>query len=347
MYILIVDDEPVIRKGIRKLLESSPVAAFHVLEAENGEEALAVISHDKPDVVITDIQMNVMDGLSLIENIRSTHNDTEIIVLTGHADFNYVQTALRHQVQDYLLKPITQDNLNEVLFKTLLKDPGRWTAKLDDLTIRLMTEATQSLAKAVLGENKKETSSVLAEWFTYCRGRRYSLLELKRVMAHFDLLFRSELYMILKELAQEQGTENKRNSHSFDQIQEHWEEYVQKWIHHISMKRTPRNKRIVDEALLLIERSYSDKELNLQAIADHMGVSRAYMSKMFRDVMMQPITQYLNDFRLEKAKERLISHPDEKIVAVAERCGFSDYPYFSKVFKKRFGVSPNELREKI
>lgn len=70
------------------------------------------------------------------------------------------------------------------------------------------------------------------------------------------------------------------------------------------------------------------------------------MSKMFREVMARPITQYLIEFRLEKAKEALASRADAKIAAVAEECGFNDYPYFSKVFKKHYGVSPLEYKEK-
>ncbi len=348
MRILIVDDETVIRKGVVKLLESSHIAISGIDEARNGEEALQAIARSKPDLVITDIQMNVMDGLDLIENIRRSHADIELIVLTGYADFHYVQRALRHQAADYLLKPITQESLNEVLSKTLLKDPSKWIAIMDDDSVRTMSEAAGGLAKSVMAENRTEARTQLEKWFRHCREKGFSWTELKKAMGHFELTFRSELYLLLKEYPKDapSAADARHSAASYEEWLDGWERYVGELIAHVSERRSPRNKRVVEEAIRYIGANFGDKELNLQAIAEHAGVSPAYMSKMFREVMARPITQYLIEFRLEKAKEALASRADAKIAAVAEECGFNDYPYFSKVFKKHYGVSPLEYKEK-
>ncbi|MBB6671738.1 response regulator [Cohnella nanjingensis] len=346
MKILIVDDEPVIRKGVMKLLENSHIAITEMREARNGEEALLAIAESKPDLIVTDIEMNVMDGLDLIERIREMHADIELIVLTGHADFHYVQRALRHQVADYLLKPITQESLNQVLSKTLLKDPAKWTSLMDFDSIRAMTGIVGALARDVMGEHERESREHLGQWFGFCADKGYSWTELKRIMGHFELLFRSELYLLLKGYPKAQAAEELRVAGSVDEMRANWEQYLDALIASISDKRSPRNKRVVDEAVRFIEARYGDKELNLQAIAANAKVSPAYMSKMFREVMAKPITQYLNDYRLEKASAFLLAQTDAKIAAVADACGFNDYPYFSKVFKKHYGVSPLEYKEK-
>lgn len=346
MKILIVDDETVIRKGITKLLETSHIAVSAIDEARNGEEALLRIAERKPDLVITDIQMNVMDGLELVEKIRQSYAEIELIILTGYADFHYVQRALRHQVADYLLKPISQESLNEVMSKTLLRNPSKWTSIMDLDSIRAMADTVHTLAKNVMAEHRQEALAVLRGWFAFCGEKGYSWSELKRAMGHFELLFHSELYLVLKELPGERLSGTDKLPGSVQEWLAAWEQYLSRLIGYISDKRSPRNKRIVDEAIRYIEAKYADKEMNLQAIAAHTGVSAPYMSKMFREVAGKPITQYLTEYRLEKARAMLAERSDAKIVQVADESGFNDYPYFSKVFKKHYGMSPLEYKEK-
>jgi len=346
MKFLIVDDEPIIRKGIRRLLENSHIVFAEIEEARNGEEALQLIASGKPDLVVTDIQMNVMDGLELIGRIRQSYADIELIVLTGYADFHYVQTALRHQVADYLLKPITQESLNEVLSKTLLRNPSKWTTRMDAESIRTMARTVHLLAKSVMSEQREEAFEGLREWFGFCGRTGYSWSELKRAMGHFELLFHSELYLVLKEMPQDRLSGTDTLPGSVDELLLAWEAYLTKLMAYLSDKRSPRNKRTVDEAIRFIETDFGSKELNLQTIAARVGVNAPYLSKMFREVAGRPITQYVTEYRLEKARTMLANDPDAKIVQVAEACGFNDYPYFSKVFKKHYGVSPLEYKEK-
>ncbi|XID91818.1 response regulator [Paenibacillaceae bacterium WGS1546] len=346
MKILIVDDEPVIRKGVIKLLGAGPVAFSEIEEARSGEEALRLIESGKPDLVITDIRMSAMSGLDLIERFRAVDAGIEVIVLTGYADFHYVQRALRNQVSDYLLKPITQKNLNEVLAKTMLKDPAKWPSQIDLDGIRAMTGTAGALVKSVLAEDREEIRAKLAQWFAFCKDKGYSFTEMKRVMAHLELLFRSELVLIVKDQPGGGPADLQRNAASVDELFDKWERYLVGQSALIADKRSPRNKRVVDDAIRFIGEEYGNSGLNLQLIADRASVSAAYMSKIFREVMGKPITQYISEFRLEAARQVLIRQPEAKIAAVAEACGFSDYPYFSKIFKKAYGVSPLEYKEK-
>jgi two-component system response regulator YesN len=112
---LIVDDEPLIRKGLRKLVESNSLNWEIVGEAGNGQEAIGKLDDHTPDLVLTDIRMPGMDGIRLAEYIHRHRPDTTVIILTGHRDFEYAQAALRFGVKDFLLKPCPEKEVCRIL----------------------------------------------------------------------------------------------------------------------------------------------------------------------------------------------------------------------------------------
>lgn len=118
MYqVLVVEDEPVIRVGLKTLIEQ--VAKGYVVkgEAEHGKSALEYLRSNIPDLVITDIRMREMDGLSLIAKIRDMYSEMPIVIISGHGDFEYAQKALKYGVIDYLLKPVDRLELIATLEK--------------------------------------------------------------------------------------------------------------------------------------------------------------------------------------------------------------------------------------
>lgn len=123
--VLIVDDEYPIREELRAF----PWAACDAVligEAENGEEALALCEKHAPDIVVTDITMPIMDGLTFIRELRKNHPVTQIILLTCHSDFEYARKAIALGASDYILKvSLDEEELKRALQKareTLLRD---------------------------------------------------------------------------------------------------------------------------------------------------------------------------------------------------------------------------------
>lgn len=115
MYkILIADDEKNIRLGIQAMINRK-YPAYETFIAGDGMEALASIKAIKPDIVITDIKMPHLDGIQLIKEMEHIEKKPALIILSGYDDFAYAKEAIRHQVKDYLLKPVNR----EELFKTL------------------------------------------------------------------------------------------------------------------------------------------------------------------------------------------------------------------------------------
>lgn len=116
MYrVMIVEDEDLIRKGLVYVFDWSKYGCVVIKEAANGQEALEMIDKEVPDILLTDIRMPILDGLGLLEAIRDLPIET--IILSGYDDFNYARKAISYGVSDYLLKPVKDQDLGEVLIK--------------------------------------------------------------------------------------------------------------------------------------------------------------------------------------------------------------------------------------
>lgn len=118
MYrLIVVDDEEEVRKGIIEKIEWNKYGFEIVGEAENGIEAIDVVEKTLPDVVLTDIKMPYMDGLTLVEKLRDRFPTTKIIFLTGIDEFEFAQKAIKLNVIEYVLKPVSSLEMMEILQK--------------------------------------------------------------------------------------------------------------------------------------------------------------------------------------------------------------------------------------
>ncbi len=117
--ILVVDDEPNARNGVAATLREWGGTEATVETAVNGADALEQLRQRRFDLLVTDIRMPVMDGIRLLEEVRSLELLLPCILLTGFAEFAYAQSALRLGAVDYLLKPVRQEQLLEAVEKAL------------------------------------------------------------------------------------------------------------------------------------------------------------------------------------------------------------------------------------
>lgn len=118
MYsVFIVDDEIIVREGLRKKIDWENSQFSFAGEAGDGEIALSMIQDIKPDILITDIRMPFMDGLELAQAVRKIQPWIRIIILSGHDEFDYAKKAISIGVEDYILKPFTPEEIFESLNK--------------------------------------------------------------------------------------------------------------------------------------------------------------------------------------------------------------------------------------
>ncbi|MFC5452853.1 response regulator [Paenibacillus aestuarii] len=116
MYsLLIVDDERWVRQGLRTTIDWQAEGVEVLGDAEDGEEALAFLDTQVPDIIITDIKMPRMDGLAFIEAVKARQLLCKFIIISGYSEFSYAQKAMRFGVADYVLKPIEETQVLEVV----------------------------------------------------------------------------------------------------------------------------------------------------------------------------------------------------------------------------------------
>lgn len=117
LKVFLVEDERVIREGFRDKIPWEQYGFQLVGDASDGEMALPLIRRMKPDVLITDIKMPFMDGLSLSEIVKEEFPKIKIIIISGYDDFEYARQAITAGVDQYLLKPVTRSTLRNVLLE--------------------------------------------------------------------------------------------------------------------------------------------------------------------------------------------------------------------------------------
>ena len=113
--ILIVDDEPQARQGIKRTLEAWAEGRWQILAAANGEEAIELVKQHKIHILITDIHMPQITGIKLLQEIKMQNLSPVAIVISAYSEFEYAQEALRLGVINYLLKPVSKKKLIEAV----------------------------------------------------------------------------------------------------------------------------------------------------------------------------------------------------------------------------------------
>ena len=113
--IMLVDDEEEVRKAMIRQMDWERLGFTVVGDAENGQEALEKLEQLEPEVIMTDIRMPYMDGLTLTARIREKYPSIKILIFSGYDDFEYAQQAIKLNVTEYILKPVNGEELAEIL----------------------------------------------------------------------------------------------------------------------------------------------------------------------------------------------------------------------------------------
>ena len=117
LKVMIVDDEEMIRRGLRDIVDWKEYGYTVCCDAADGEDGYQKALVYQPDLIITDIKMPIADGLQMMTKLRENCFETEFILLTGYAEFEYAQKALQLGAKSYILKPIDEEELVKTLIE--------------------------------------------------------------------------------------------------------------------------------------------------------------------------------------------------------------------------------------
>ncbi|MFD0680398.1 MULTISPECIES: response regulator transcription factor [unclassified Paenibacillus] len=339
--ILIADDEPMIRKGLQKLIQQSgqPIASLRL--AENGADALQQIQEERPDFLFTDIRMPKMDGLELCRQVAELDPDIHIVVVSGYNDFEYAQKCVSYGVKEYILKPINKKAVETAL------------VKLAHLRAKQMTQAFVSVNR-------------LEEWVAVAEDAIWSLkhtvllellLKARRELTSYNLRL-NQLVDLLGEFSVLLNKRlNERDVFSFSErlqlydvssIDEAWTRFeasLELLFQDLRIKRKGKLRDPVEEAKHYIE-DHLAEEVSLEEVADRIGLNASYFSQLFKQSTQETFVQYRTRRRIEKAK-KLLAQPHYRITDISGEVGYADHPHFTKTFKKYTGLLPSEFRNKL
>lgn len=113
--VLIVEDEKLIRQGIKSMILRSGVPVQTIMECSNGLMALEILREQPVDVMFTDIRMPKMDGIALVQNMQELEHKPLTVVISGYDEFSYAVEMLRKGVREYLLKPVDREQITSIM----------------------------------------------------------------------------------------------------------------------------------------------------------------------------------------------------------------------------------------
>jgi two-component system, response regulator YesN len=345
MYnVIIVDDEPIIKKSLTKLIEMK-FPQFKVIGyADNGKEAFDLTREHLPDLIITDIRMPEMDGLELIKMVESLEKEIKTVVVSGYDEFEYAQAAIRHGAVDYLLKPIKPEMFYNMLEKVEKQLKSRFILTEETRGwLYQCKEYSEKVMEYLWGVNQSECEELLLTSYKELTAQK---IEIPIITGFYMDLYHFVKVGINKRLGQEltcHDLEQPKNDLSPEEVLALLTEWAISVIDYIQEARNWGNFSKVKRAVEYMNSHYADANLTLTDVAEIVNMSPAYFSKQFKEENGKSFISYLTELRMEKAKELLLDI-HLKTYEIAEMVGYHDYPHFTKSFKKYHKISPKEYR---
>ncbi|MDD9267196.1 response regulator [Paenibacillus sp. GCM10023248] len=341
LTVIVAEDESIVRMGLIALIESEAQDVRIVGEAEDGLQAMELARQHMPDIIITDIRMPQMDGLTFMTALRQEGIASSVIVVSGYGEFAYAQQAMRAGAADYLLKPINEDNLLptlNALREKIQREKARIVHDNKEQLWSFKTSAKQ-LASDLWNLRELEIEKELNSLQHELMANSHTAYDMERKLTGYIALLEDEFRNVAgQELPASRG---------LDKVTQHIDTFT---AHVYAVMKTIRGTRnwgygkFIQSAIAYVDKHFGDPDLTLTKMAQELEVKPANFSYMFKTELGVPFSQYLIRFRMNKAAE-LLSESADKVYEVSAAVGFSDYVHFSKMFKRHMGFTPTEYRQ--
>ena len=361
--VFLVEDEAIIRRGIKKNVEWEKNGFEFVGEAGDGEYAYPQILKTEPDILITDIKMPFMDGLELSHLVKKILPNTKIIILSGYNEFEYAKEAITIGISEYLLKPVTAASLTAVLRKVMeeIREEKEKSRLLERYFVSYekynefldKTDYTGVDRKLIqdflkLGSAGEE-GMFIDEYLAAVGENNYRSLLLRQYMT-IDIFFCVQeflkgLSVCADEIPPELGDIKyiPKIVVSEEQTVSYLKELFAFAISERDRVSGNRYGSLIDTAKQYLAEHFESNDVSLNTVAAQVGVSSSYFSSIFKQETGQSFVEYLTKLRIDKACE-LLRCTTLRTSEIGERVGYNDPHYFSATFKKVTGVSPKDYK---
>lgn len=352
---MIVDDTEVVRLELKRLKVWEQSGFIIAAEAKNGQDALKRLSADPFDMVLTDIQMPVMNGLELLEAIKANGYCECTALLSAHNDFSFAKKGMSLGAFDYLLKPIDENELASLLTKTaeFLKNKKAVAQRETHLIERLEDQLDHAYLNTAI-------EVMVRQIINHDEGLKSMAEETVNVI-HASCADRTELTpVILNHLCDEITKALRQKLEWLDKL------ILNVGVEHCPLAMADRDRQTIwlsDKLTQLSDRIHSytfssqnetlnricrlilshvDDDLTVKEIAFRMSFNKDYLSRFFKEVTGVTMTHYINRVKMDRAKV-LLETGNHKIYEVSELLGYKAVEHFSRLFKQYQGVYPKNI----
>jgi two-component system response regulator YesN len=383
MYnVFIIDDEPWSREVVKALGEWEKLGLRVAGEAEDGTEGLRLIGERLPDIVVTDMRMPGIDGAELLHALHERHPGTKLIVMSGYDDFVYTKGAIRSKAVEYLLKPISPEDLNAALARCkeeLDRESGpRSSIFASGEAMQRYAGYRERIYGSLLSLDKERIAASFAAMATGLAEGAIGAMEAGgpgRIAG--DLLLMLERFLSEQETTLEKllrdvagpgagaavgagsgagagaalgagvatgvGAGVIRNGATPGEAALAVGELYALAVDGLLALRQARGRLEMEDVLGYIDAHFQDA-ISLETVAGQFLVSREHLSRAFKARTGENLSDYIVRKRMEKARS-LIAEERLPIKHAAQLSGYEDIAYFYRVFKKHFGITPGDLRK--
>ncbi len=337
--LVVIDDEQVVISGMKVILEKMDVDYTIVGSANNSIDGEAIIKETKPDVLITDIRIPSISGLELIKKIKEYSPNTLCILISGYEEFEYAKEAIKLGVVDYISKPITIAKIKKALeiCDEIFNNNNR--SKDDYISTRLevLSNCINGVNLDLFEKEFKETIGGLKNFnmnFETYKNEVYKLVCVC-LSSYYDSHNISQSDKIFPSIY------NLKIINNYEEVFEYSVVFITRIREKIVNYNKGINHVVIVNILEDLARDYN-KNMGVNEYAIKYEMSPKYLSTLFKDEVGKNFIKYLTNIRIEKAKEMLLQ--GNKVGDVSRNVGYNNYRYFTEIFKKTVGMSPNEFR---
>lgn len=337
----IVDDEPIVKIGLKKLIPWEEHGFQIVCEAQNGVEALEQLDNYKVDVVITDIEMPIMDGMEYIRRIYQRKTKPIIVILTAYAEFEYAKIAIEYGVSGYILKPIIESQICETLNnikKNMSITIGRiFNSELDNKLIEavLLTDHQAfDLMNSIIEEERRYSEGDIKEtYFRFIYILEAIVNSVNKKYSNLKKLEKLDTYLSIK---------NKQFINKEDLITDFMQE-IQRIFEILEKYYLIYKDNIVRQACNYVIDNI-DKKITLTEIGKVLGISKNYFCSLFKLETEENFLNYVTKLKMRRAKY-LLKEKNMRIYEVSNMLGYADTTYFTQLFKRYCDMTPQEYKK--
>lgn len=355
--VLIVDDDDITLCRLRKFRDWETNGFAINDEAHDGIKALEKLTSKFFDLIITDIRMPGMDGLNLLKEIKARNIDSCLIIMSTYNDFEYAQQGIRLGIFDYLVKPVGDNTLCEVLErikrhldeKKLYRDSRLEENKRqieDSLTYYYPKKQEKKLIDLMLIGSDEVINEAVSTCLELAKFANQDLFKTSLMLEKILLNLREEIYTVfpwLETLKKVNFEDVFNNITSITEIKLRFLSCIEVMLEMIKKYEMHHPDCVVGQTCRYVI-NHVEEDIKLDDIGNAIHISRDYIGKLFKQKTGCNFSDYVTKVKMEHAKY-LLGTGQYKNYEICDKLGYSRPDYFSRLFKDYTGYTPLEFRK--